>query len=56
MCSSDLDSVMKKNAAELAERVDALETFLIVVCVIAGAALVGCGTLAVWVVVNKKKF
>ena len=50
------DSVMKKNAAELAEKVDALETFLIVVCVIAGAALVGCGTLTVWVVINKKKF
>ena len=37
------------------EKVAELETFIIIVCVIAGVAFCGCGTLAVFYIIDKKK-
>ena len=37
------------------EKVDQLETFIIIVCVISGVAFCGCGTLAVFYFIDKKK-
>ena len=37
------------------EKVAALETFVIIVCVISGVAFCGCGTLAVFYIIDKKK-
>ena len=37
------------------EKVAELETFIIIVCVISGAAFCGCGTLAVFYIIDKKK-
>ena len=37
------------------EKVAELETFIIIVCVIAGVAFCGCGTLAVFYIIDKRK-
>ena len=37
------------------EKVAELETFIIIVCVISGVAFCGCGTLAVFYIIDKKK-
>ncbi len=37
------------------EKVAALETFIIIVCVISGVAFCGCGTLAVFYIIDKRK-
>ena len=37
------------------EKVAALETFIIIVCGISGVAFCGCGTLAVFYIIDKRK-
>ena len=49
--ATELDSVKQA----LDEKDDELQTFVIIVCVISGVAFCGCGALAVFFIIDKKK-
>ena len=49
------DAELEAKSAELESKHSELQTFIIIVCVVSGVAFCGCGTLAAFYIIDKKK-